>query len=304
MFEKNPVFEFSCSLRPIKAFHPSMLLEVDKDSLRLYLSADSKMLWFHQFCNEQGISGVVNTRFLSSEVLREVRDEQFVGGVVTPVKEYWEATVLINGNAASVATASETFLVNSYIDRDRISYTLRKRAIGAALSQAGFGVIDGFDMTPNDIQQLGIDPATVAARKTANATNVMAQPSSAPVASAPMQGNANNAATTVMQDTFFGSAAPAVEDNTAYAQAGQQPVQPTPAPAAPNGANDPLALAKQMVWPKGGTLQGKTLGEISSMINGVSKLEWIISHTTTNSDVDRQFHAAAQLVLSSIATGK
>lgn len=296
MYDNNPIFEISCLIRPIKAFHPRDLLEANTDNFRLFLTSNTKLMWFHQYCAEQGISGVVNTQFLKSEVLKDVPDSEFAGSVVSPVKEYWTATVIMNGNEVSKATSSGTFLVNDRTERDSASNQLRKYAIGAALSQAGFGIVDSFDMSTDDIQRIMI------------AANPQETPLSQPGATQPKTDNtpAPVPAVSQMQDSFFGM--PAVQSTPASAVL-QQPTFPSPHPVSvttppPAPQVDPIMLAKQVVWNGSGPMKGLTLGEVLSNPGGVRNIEWIANNYTPKSEAGRQAKEAAKLILGSIATGK
>jgi hypothetical protein len=294
MFEHNTNFELSCRIRPISGFNPADLLEADLETNRIYLSANAKMLWFQQYCAEKQILGKIDTAFISSEVLKEVPDDSVVGKVASPVKEYWDATIFMNGEAVSHATVSGTYLVNDRMERDNASGQLRKKAIGAALSQAGFGSIDSFPMTTKDIQaaqaiaaangntpvgpQQGFQPAPQTSAPTYNVMqNSFFQAPAAPVAPAPMQNTA--------PEPFF---------NIQAAQANAVANDNTPA--------SPLDAAKQMVWAGRGPLNGMTLGQILSGRGGKRQLEYIANQQRTAENA--ALLDAAKLILDNLITGK
>lgn len=304
MFERNPVFDFASKLRPIKAFDPEILLEADTQSYRRFLTPDAKLLWFYQFCIEQGLTGKVDTQFVSAEDLKDIPSNEFAGGYVHLVKEYWAATVYINGESIATATVSGTFIVNDQQERDTASNQLRKSAVGAALSQAGFGVISGFNMTENDIAML----------------NIPAQPGApAPTAIPQMAPSAPTAPAqpTVVQNSFFGNAAPnpmgPVPTTTAPAVPVNQgypapPVQMPPAPPVTNAppapqSMDPVVAAKQTVWKGSGRFKDKSLGDILSEPGGAKNIAWIANEYVPRTADGHKVKEAAKLVLNSLETG-
>ena len=153
-FDRNIRFDIACGVRPIKAFHPSSLLQPDLESRRLFLDVNAKTIWFYQYCEEHGIQGKIDCVYSHSENLQEIQSPEFVGGKSGVVKEFWTATIYLGGEAVSSATSSGTYMVYNPQERDNASNTLRKYAISAALMQAGFGVISAYDMTEADINKL------------------------------------------------------------------------------------------------------------------------------------------------------
>lgn len=299
MFEKNIAFEHSCNIRPIKAFHPESLLEVDPNTYRRYLSSEAKQLWFHQYCAEQGMKGRIDAHFVKAEELKDIPDQDVMGGIACLVKEYWNAIVYINGEVVGTAMASGTLVVNDRAERDQASGQLRKGAISAALSQAGFGVISAFNMTQNDIDRLRAENTQP------NAPAAYNQP--APAAPIGQQAPAIPMGQPVMQNSFFDAPAPAAigaAPNAGYPYRPSAPViQPATSMPETLPQIDPLTAAKQVVWTGGGVAKGKTLGEVLGEAGGVKTLRWIADHTPRN-DAARQAKDAARLILGSLEAGR
>lgn len=307
-FERNILFDNSCRIRPVSAFNLETLLEVDVKAFRRYLTADAKMYWFHWYCLEQGIKGKVETTFLSIEDLGntnvQMENGQFFETKV--YKEYWNATVYMNDVEISSATSSGTFILMDNEERDNASNSLRKNAIGAALSQAGFGVISGFDMTANDIAQFCAEAALqnqqIHPVQPPMATPVVAPAVNHTQTTAPIQ---PVAPTHVVQNSFFGNApsTPAVPNfdfgqpsNIAIPPVQNQVVQP-------QLQVDPLTEAKQMMWQGGGQFKGKTLGQILSE-RGVNGISYIVNDYMPRTQEGHQVKAAAKLILDSLQMGK
>lgn len=291
-FEKNMAFEHSCRIRPIKGFHPETLLELDLESFRRYLSHDSKLLWFHQYCLEQGHKGTVETEFSTAETLKDIPDSNVQGSFASLVKEYWTATVFINGEEISRAMVSGTFMVNDQKERDTASNQLRKSAIGAALSQAGFGVISAFNLTVNEIASL---KEALAAQNFAD----LNQPSVPAPSQASMNGvNPNPALPFTAPNPFV---------NAGNTITGAPVVSPPPAqrtnepPAAVQ--EDPLEAAKRVVWPGNGPHKGKTLGEILSAVGGAKNIAWLANDYAPRSAEGMQAQEAARTILRTLQFG-
>lgn len=299
MFEKNIIFEHSCRIRPIQAFHPESLLEVDTNTYRRYLSSEAKQLWFHQYCAEQSLKGRIDAHFVKAEELKDIPDQDVMGGIACLVKEYWNAIVYINGEVVGTAMASGTLVVNDRAERDQASGQLRKSAISAALTQAGFGVVSGFNMTQSDIDQLRAEGVPATPNQPAPATPFGQQAPAVPMRQPAQQ--------PVMQNSFFDAPAPAAigtAPNAGYSYSSGAPAVQPPAPMPQTVPQmDPLTAAKQVVWTGGGVAKGKTLGEVLGEAGGVKTIRWIADHTP-RTDAARQAKDAAQLILSSLETGK
>lgn len=314
IFDRNIQFDFACGVRPIKAFHPSVLLQPDLDSRRLYLDMNAKTIWFYQYCAEHDIQGKIDCAYSHSENLQEIQSPEFVGGKSGVVKEFWTATIYLGGEAVSSATSSGTYMVYNPQERDSASNTLRKYAISAALMQAGFGVISAFNMTEADVTKLTSAGLQVAEKPTFSPSSPMEiqetfygntafPPRNS--AQAPQPGP-------VIQDTFFGS-----ESSAAVNVPGNQ--SPSPTPAAPNAPSnqpyaptvpdapadpvpspapaDPIVAAKQVMWVGAGKFKGKTLGEILSDANGLKNIAWIVNDFKPRGEEARQMQSAAKLIL-------
>lgn len=280
MFEVNQAFRVSCGLRPIKAFDPAILLEVDPKSMRLFLTSDAKLIWFYQYCLENNIAGAVESHFDKCEELKSIPSSQYEGGEGTVFKEYWTATVFMNGEPVTHATSSETFVVNNPVERDEVSGSLRKLSIGAALSQAGFGVLSGIDMSENDKSAwLTNQPAPAAPNNGADNTPFTTTPQSAPTQQA--------------ADPFFGN-----QTQMQFSAPAQETTPPAAAPVMPSGtAVSPLDAAKAMVWQGGGPMKGMTLGTILGEPNGIMNIKWIATMYAPHSDAGKAIKAAAQTIL-------
>ena len=309
MFENNPIFEKSCLIRPIRGFNPEMLLEVDTQSFRRYLTPDAKLLWFTQYCLENGMNGKIDTQFVSSENLGNIPCSTVEGGIATLFKEYWGCTVYINGEAISTAAASGTFVANDPQERDFASNQLRKSAIGAALSQAGFGVISGFNMTANDITalcaQAAQQPGVTAPGQMPQQANGPAPAPQAPVMPQPAAPQAP------AQTSFFGNgmAAPnpfgsfGVAPGATTAPAPVQPAVTAPVQPAPMVQADPVAEAKQLIWNGSGRFKGQTLGQILGETGGVKNLQYIAVDYKPRHPDGQKLQEGAKLILSSLQTG-
>lgn len=293
-FNKN--FILACNVRPIQAFDPASLLEVDYQRFRAFLSAGSKLTWFYQYCAEQGLTGMVQTRFVSSENLPPIPCTGAEGNVAYLGKEYWEATVYIDEKIISIAQSSQTFMVHSQSERDGISNNLRKAAIGAALSQAGFGIMSSFELADADkaaiMAQMGIDPSAL---PTAGVT----PPSTVPPVSAPAP----------TQDPFFGGnvpqpTAPVVPPVAPVAPQAAPLAAPVVVPTPPAEQVDPLTAAKNVMWVGSGKYTGQTLGQILSAPEGAKNIRWIAETYKPRSEAAKKMQEAAQLILCSLATGE
>lgn len=312
-FEKNILFENACRIRPISAFHPEILLEINDKEFRRYLTADGKMLWFHWYCLEQGIRGKIETTFLSIEDLGvtnvRMEDGQFCETKV--YKEYWKATVYMNDVETGSATSSGTFMLVNNKERDDASNILRKNAIGAALSQAGFGVISGFDMTANDIAQLCAE----AAKQNQQPSPTENAPAAAFVPATQTSPIPNLQQPNTVQDCFFGSE-PQVQFGNQIPQTSTAPQTPSasftnpasvgsaPAPMPPAQPTqpqiDPLDAAKAVVWGGNGPQKGKSLGQILGEPGGRKFLQFIANDFSPRSDAGRVAKNAAAMILQSI----
>ena len=309
-FERNPIFDIACGIRPIKAFHPATLLQPDPDSCRLFLNVDAKVIWFYQYCAENNIQGKIECVFTDSKELKDIASPEYAGGVECVFKEFWTATIYMNGEVVSTATSSGTYAVNDRKERDDASNTLRKYAISAALMQAGFGTISAFNMSENDKAMLN-----------ASGMQCAATPSMAPGSPMEIQecfyGNTqpapfNPPAAPVIQDTFFGSAPetqspvqnsqiPVFNASVAPGPFGNQQAAPnqfqTPPPAPVVPPVDPIAAAKQLVWVGSGRFKGKTLGEILSDPSGLKNIAYIANDFTPRTEEMKQVKEAAKLIL-------
>lgn len=282
MYTVPPAFVLSCGLRPIRAFEVSSLLEVyeKNEKRRLFIGSEAKQLWFHQYCAEKGVKGKIDSAFIESTDLQTVPSEEYFGGVAGLRKEYWTATVYMDGEAVATATASEAFVINDRNEREIISAKIRNKAIGAALSQAGFGVMDGFDMSPDDIQRLA-NPESTPQEIPGQKSEGNAIPTPATATPSPQQ---------ILQDTFFNSN-PAPKATTATA------TLPTIAPP-PTPAIDPLTAAKLVSW------QGKPLGTILGEPNGRKQIKWLASDGFKPREGQEAIKAAAQTIMASLQTGE
>ena len=301
-FEKNLLFENACRIRPISAFHPEILLEINDKEFRRYLTADGKMLWFHWYCLEQGIRGKIETTFLSIEDLGvtnvRMEDGQFCETKV--YKEYWKATVYMNDVETGSAISSGTFMLVNNKERDDASNILRKNAIGAALSQAGFGVISGFDMTANDIAQFCAEAAMqnqqTPPTQSPMGTAVAPMATTPPAPPAPYSQQPNT-----VQDCFFGTAPQMAAIPMQQPPIPTQPAaQPAPMQAPPVQQVDPLEAAKAVVWRGTGPQKDKTLGAILGEPGGRKFLQFIANDFNARSDAGRIAKDAAALILQSI----
>lgn len=290
-FERNTLFGLACNVRPISGFNPESLLENDYESFRRYLTPDGKLLWFHQYCAENGVIGRVDVQFVSSETLKDIPDSEVVGGIASPVKEYWKAGIYMNETEVASAVSSGTFLVNDRVERDAASNQLRKSAIGAALSQAGFGIISGFDMSEAD--RIRVCEAMV--------NGALAKPATVPASVAPPTPAAPTAP--VMAPAFPGMAAPGNPAQGSFFGAPQPSPVSSPAPTAPAPQADPLVVAKAVVWNGAGKNKGKTLGQILSEPGGLKNITWIAKDYSPRTAEGKQVQEAAALILQSVSAG-
>ena len=278
------------ALRPIQGFNPEMLLKNDCESFRKYWEPDAKLLWFHQYCKENGISGKVDTQYLTTEELKDIPSTEFSGNIASINKEFWTAIVYMNGEVISEATVSGTYVVNDQKERDLASNQLRKSAIGAALSQAGFGAYSGFDMNQEEIAQI------IAAANSNGALLPAGEPTTVtPPVSAPKQ---NPVAP--VQDSFFGASPVTPAPVQAPPAAPAAPVVVTP----PSVAEDPLVAAKKLVWNGSGIFKGKMLGEFLGTSQGRQNLEFIANKYAPRTEEGRKLQEGARLILSSLELGK
>lgn len=306
MFQTNQ--EFICAvakLRPITAFSPLDLITTDiklpetpDQSIKgsYYWSPDAKQLWFQQYCTEQKLTAKIVTLFLGSEPLNAVADSSVEGNTAQLLQEHWRASILVNGEVVSEADSTGIVKLNSWEDRKYSSSQTRKYAIGAALSQYGFGAISTFPMTEEEINQV-----LHAAGNPVPATSGTSGPvAGQPATTAPPVVSTANRPTQMMQDNFFGNN-PIAPPAPAAPTANQLPVVETETPPAPQ---DPLIAAKALMWPGKGKFAGKTLGDILSAPGAQKNLEWTVNDWTPRSEEGKAFQAAAKLVLDSIVNGK
>lgn len=292
----NNSFAASCQLRPISAFSVPDLLEVDLQTMRAFISSASKQLWFHQFCAEQGIKGKIVTQFLSADNLPPIPFTGAEGGTAFPVKEYWKATIFMDGAEITSAESSQTFLVHDQVERDSASNQLRNAAIGAALSQAGFGVISSFQLCAEDVEamqkQMG-DPNMIPPAPTVTTTSTTAAP--APAAPNSFFGNGVTAAPPLFQQT-----GPAPSNNPPAAPVFTPATNPVSAPVVNQAPLDPLAAAKATMWHGTGKYQGMTLGDILSGVSGVKNIKWIAETYVPRNSEAAAVQAAARVILESL----
>lgn len=285
-FKINNGFAASCALRPISAFSVPELLEVDPQTMRAYISSATKQLWFHQFCAENGIRGKIVTDFLSSENLAPIPYTGAEGGTAFPVKEFWKATIYLGDEAISSAISSQVYMVHDQQERDSASNQLRNAAIGAALSQAGFGVVSSFDLDPEDAQRIQEQMGNQG--MSGNTELPFNMPTVTPPVVSP-------AAPTVAPNSFFGNAT----NTPAPAAPVQAPVFQQPA-ATMQAPVDPLAAAKQVKWVGKGKYQGLTLGEVLSDVSGVKNIQWIVNQFTARTPEQAAVKEAAKVILESL----
>lgn len=325
-------------LRPIQAFDPIILITTD---IRLpaidaqdqspkgsyWWSPEAKQVWFQQYCQEHSLSSQIVTEFIGSEMLTPVPDSSVEGQFAHLVREHWRAIIFVNGEKVSEADSTGYVKTNSFEDRKYSSNQIRKYAIGAALSQYGFGAISTFSMTEEDIREelknaTGNPPPTAPQFVQNNAQPVPAgqmyvQPAGNPPAHNPVNfgvsgsGQPANpisvAAPQVMQDSFFGSNngfAPAPVPPTPVASVSPAYQHPVPPVQVAPVQQDPLAEAKAMMWPGKGKFAGKTLGDILSAPGAQKNLEWTVNEWTPRSNEGRAFQAAAKLLLDNLINGK
>lgn len=269
------IFIKSLFTRPVNRLDISTLLESDMESGRKYLSTGSKELWFYVWCQENGVAGAIESELVRTEPAPPIPCAGVEGGYFHYLKEYWEARILINGTIVSKAQASQSICWQDKAERDNGSSTIRQSAIGAALSQAGFGVISSYEMEE-------AEKAEILARQNegGDATLPFTIPAGEPQQSAPVPpAPAGN--------PFF----PAHQ--TAHVGAGQ-PVQPQTPPAAPSvppvvpaPVADPLEAAKSVVFNGRGKFSGLTLGQILSGVGGQRNIQWLAT-TFQPRDADGQ----------------
>lgn len=220
----------SKALRPC-SFDPSQFYESEFDQQagieRKFLSNTSKLMWFYTYCNENNLMGQVLT---SEPVL-----QNFGNSVLVTVT----ATVIIGDKTESTASAAQSFTLNDTFAMDRVVQMASGSAIGRALGNAGFGVFSSYDAgtPPYPPMPTGsfdgmMPPPQVA--PPAHAQNV--RPQAAPQSPVHPGGN---------QPQDYG-----------------YPIAPQPSANAAAATNDPIAMAKNLVWNGRGIYQGKSLGEI------------------------------------------
>lgn len=326
------------NLRPIKAFDPLILITTDirlpaPDALdqsvkgSYWWSPEAKQVWFLTYCQENSLLAQIITEFIGSDMLTPVPDSSVEGQVAHLVREHWRASIIVNGEKVSEADSTGFVKTNSFEDRKYSSNQIRKYAIGAALSQYGFGAISTFSMNEEDIREelkrATDNPPPAAPQFVQNnaqpvpAGQMNVQPNGNPPAHNPMNFGVSGAgqpanpvgatAHQVMQDSFFGSnngfvSAPVVTASATSAPPACQPSVP-PVQAAPV-QQDPLVEAKAMQWPGKGKFAGKTLGDILSAPGAQKNLEWTVNEWSPRSNEGKAFQAAAKLLLDNLVTGK
>lgn len=322
------------ALRPIKAFDPCDMIRSDikfpdKPDQPIkaiyYWPPDEKELWFLTYCQENKLNARIVTQFLGATPLNPVADSSVEGQSAQLLQEHWRATIWVEDQIASEADATGIVKLNSWEDRKYTSNQTRKFAIGAALSQYGFGAISTFPMEDEDIRQAlaeagipcpGIEPVPTGNASDASSgmpptANQAANPTTLPTG-LPVTPPSNPPA--VMQDSFFG--------NNGFGNNTNPPANNTPASlanipmyqpqvAAPVQAQhapvqeDPVAAAKQVIWPgTKGKFANKSLGEILSEPGGMKNLAYIVNEYVPRSEDGHKVKAAAKLILDNIATGK
>lgn len=309
MFQTNQDFiRAVANLRPITAFSPLDLITMDikppssdaaDQSIKgsFYWTPDAKQLWFQQYCTEKKLTAKIVTQFLGSEPLNAVADSCVEGNTAQLLQEHWRASILVNGEVVSEADATGIVKLNSWEDRKYSSNQTRKYAIGAALSQYGFGAISTFPMTEDEINQELSATGNPTPATSGAPGPITGQPTH--TVTPPVEPAANRAPQ-MMQDNFFGNN-PVAPPTPPVSPANQPPVAETAASPAPQ---DPLIAAKNLMWPGKGKFAGKTLGDILSAPGAQKNLEWTVNDWNPRSDEGKAFQAAAKLVLDSIATGK
>lgn len=220
----------SKALRPC-SFDPSQFYESEFDQqsgvMRNFLSSTSKLMWFYTYCNENELLGQVLTT--------EPVFQTFGNSVLVTVT----ATVVIQGNTESTASAAQSFTLNDTFAMDRVVQMASSSAIGKALGNAGFGVFGSFDTgTPSSL------PASVVS------ANGITPPSqiTPPVHAANERPQAEYQGATPMCSNHM--------ETRNFSNVPQPCANTAPMPG------DPITMAKSLVWNGRGIYQGKTLGEI------------------------------------------
>ena len=321
------------ALRPLNAFNPCELIHSDikfpeKPDQPIkgnyYWPPDEQLLWFHTYCQENNVNAKIVTQFLGATPLPSVPDSSVEGQSAQLLQEHWKATILVDGQVVSEGDATGFVKLNSWEDRKYSSNQTRKYAIGAALSQYGFGAKPTFPMEDEEIKQALLDAGIPVPDNSPATSGVTAPPavnpaksgSSAPVAVTPSPSTVpqNNTSPAVMQDSFFGNNG--VFSGNADTSAGCDPnalanvpmykpqVTPPASTTVVADDGDPVALAKQVVWPGKGKFAGKSLGEILSEPGGMKNLAYIVNDYNARSEDGQKVKAAAKLILDNLATGK
>lgn len=124
----------SCSYSPLENFEPVM----DEFGERKILSLPYKLLWFHTYCNENGMEGHVEADDFSlvSYPSSGNGSDSVCTAIVTA-----RAKVYINGKIVATASAGKSFVIGNTVMMDGAIQAASGSALSRALSNAGFGCI-------------------------------------------------------------------------------------------------------------------------------------------------------------------
>lgn len=245
------------------------------DKVRCYLPLEAKALRFFTFCEENGKQGKIYTSNYHMETFSTA--EQGLLAFVTV-----NADVYIDDSLVGSAAAGQCCRIGDFSNPlDRIVQVASGLAKSRALSNAGFGVVDGTDVDSSALPASQNGAYNYAPATSVNPAGYM--PSNQgyippnPAQNAPSSGTSTAAS---MPNHGYG-----------------QPVQSSAVPGAAQGQidmfhqlggqNDPLTQAKTMLYPLAGNYQGQTLGSLNTRT-----LEFLANKATNDPAVEAAVQAA------------
>ena len=249
--EWKALFDAARAIRPC-SFDPSAYLVpgdvVEGRAPSVYLPLDAKRVWFHTYCNEQGVKGTIINEEPNIRCDLVHSNGAKIGFITC------NCNIIIDDVVVANAAAGQAVFVDNLGDLTMAVQNCSGSAQSRALSNAGFGAVSGTDLVAagDDGKHIPLPFAT------GDAEDDNSKP--APVASD------NNSAT-----TNTAVAAPAATEEAAVT---------APTVTAPTPVLDELAKAKATVCRvRSRDWEGKSFGEILASPGGVKAIHYFMNST-------------------------
>jgi hypothetical protein len=251
--EWKALFDAAKNIRPC-SFDPSAYLVpgdvVEGRAPSVYLPLDAKRVWFHTYCNEQGVKGTIINEEPNIRCDLVHSNGAKIGFITC------NCNIIIDDVVVANATAGQAVFVDNLGDLTMAVQNCSGSAQSRALSNAGFGAVSGTDLVA-----AGDDGKPIPLPFTTEGDAKEKESKPAPVASD------NNSATNTAVAAPAATAEPAVTEHTVTA----------PAPASDL---DELAKAKAtMCRVRSRDWEGKSFGEILASPGGVKAIHYYMTST-------------------------